>query len=197
MILINHRVNSIKKLKSTPFNFGVEIDLRSKKNKIYLHHDPFKKGVSFEKWIKYYKHKIIVLNVKEEGLEKSILKILKKYRINNFFFHDQTFSTLLKNMSKTKVSVRYSEFEDLKNIKYLFKKIKWIWIDNFSGIKLEKKFYSYIKRKKVKICLVSPELVKKSRVSEVKKIILYLKKNNFTIDAVCTKKPDLWTSYNV
>jgi len=197
MILINHRVNSIKKLKSTPFNFGVEIDLRSKKNKIYLHHDPFKKGVSFEKWIKYYKHKIIVLNVKEEGLEKSILKILKKYRINNFFFHDQTFSTLLKNMSKTKVSVRYSEFENLKNIKYLFKKIKWIWIDNFSGIKLEKKFYSYLKRKKVKICLVSPELVKKSRISEVKKIILYLKKNNFTIDAVCTKKPDLWTSYNV
>ena len=197
MILINHRVNSIKKLKSTPFNFGVEIDLRSEKNKIYLHHDPFKKGVSFEKWIKYYKHKIIVLNVKEEGLEKSILKILKKYRINNFFFHDQTFSTLLKNMSKTKVSVRYSEFEDLKNIKYLFKKIKWIWIDNFSVIKLEKKFYSYLKRKKVKICLVSPELVKKSRISEVKKIILYLKKNNFTIDAVCTKKPDLWTSYNV
>ncbi len=197
MILINHRVNSIKKLKSTPFNFGVEIDLRSEKNKIYLHHDPFKKGVSFEKWIKYYKHKIIVLNVKEEGLEKSILKILKKYRINNFFFHDQTFSTLLKNMSKTKVSVRYSEFEDLKNIKYLFKKIKWIWIDNFSGIKLEKKFYSYLKRKKVKICLVSPELVKKSRVSEVKKIILYLKKNNFTIDAVCTKKPDLWIGYNV
>ena len=138
-----------------------------------------------------------MLNVKEEGLEKSILKILKKYRINNFFFHDQTFSTLLKNMSKTKVSVRYSEFEDLKNIKYLFKKIKWIWIDNFSGIKLEKKFYSYLKRKKVKICLVSPELVKKSRVSEVKKIILYLKKNNFTIDAVCTKKPDLWASYNV
>jgi len=197
MIIINHRVNSIKKLKSIPFNFGVEIDLRSEKNKIYLHHDPFKKGVSFEKWIKYYKHKIIVLNVKEEGLEKSILKILKKYRINNFFFHDQTFSTLLKNMSKTKVSVRYSEFEDLKNIKYLFKKIKWIWIDNFSGIKLEKKFYSYLKRKKVKICLVSPELVKKSRVSEVKKIILYLKKNNFTIDAVCTKKPDLWASYNV
>ena len=176
MILINHRVNSIKKLKSTPFNFGVEIDLRSKKNKIYLHHDPFKKGVSFEKWIKYYKHKIIVLNVKEEGLEKSILKILKKYRINNFFFHDQTFSTLLKNMSKTKVSVRYSEFEDLKNIKYLFKKIKWIWIDNFSGIKLEKKIYSYLKKKKVKICLVSPELVKKSRVSEVKKNYFIFKK---------------------
>ena len=197
MIIIKHRINTIGNLNKTDKSFGVEIDLRSDKKNIYLHHDPFRKGELFKKWIKYYKHKIIVLNVKEEGLEKSILKILKKYRINNFFFHDQTFSTLLKNMSKTKVSVRYSEFEDLKNIKYLFKKIKWIWIDNFSGIKLEKKFYSYLKRKKVKICLVSPELVKKSRVSEVKKIILYLKKNNFTIDAVCTKKPDLWIGYNV
>ena len=197
MIIIKHRINTIGNLNKTDKSFGVEIDLRSDKKNIYLHHDPFRKGELFKKWIKYYKHKIIVLNVKEEGLEKSILKILKKYRIKNFFFHDQTFSTLLKNMSKTKVSVRYSEFEDLKNIKHLFKRIKWIWIDNFSVIRLEKKFYSYLKRKKVKICLVSPELVKKSRVSEVKKIILYLKKNNFTIDAVCTKKPDLWTSYNV
>jgi hypothetical protein len=197
MIIIKHRINTIRNLNKTDKNFGVEIDLRSDKKNIYLHHDPFKKGVLFKKWIKYYKHKIMVLNVKEEGLEKSILKILKKYRIKNFFFHDQTFSTLLKNMSKTKVSVRYSEFENLKNIKHLFKRIKWIWIDNFSVIRLEKKFYSYLKKKKVRICLVSPELVKKSRVSEIKKIILYFKKNNFTIDAVCTKKPDLWTSYNV
>ena len=197
MIIIKHRINTIRNLNKTDKNFGVEIDLRSDKKNIYLHHDPFKKGVLFKKWIKYYKHKIMVLNVKEEGLEKSILKILKKYRINNFFFHDQTFSTLLKNMSKTKVSVRYSEFENLKNIKHLFKRIKWIWIDNFSVIRLEKKFYSYLKKKKVRICLVSPELVKKSRVSEIKKIILYFKKNNFTIDAVCTKKPDLWIGYNV
>jgi hypothetical protein len=197
MIIIKHRINTIRNLNKTDKNFGVEIDLRSDKKNIYLHHDPFKKGVLFKKWIKYYKHKIMVLNVKEEGLEKSILKILKKYRIKNFFFHDQTFSTLLKNMSKTKVSVRYSEFENLKNIKHLFKRIKWIWIDNFSVIRLEKKFYSYLKKKKVRICLVSPELVKKSRVSEIKKIILYFKKNNFTIDAVCTKKPDLWIGYNV
>jgi hypothetical protein len=197
MIIIKHRINTIGNLNKTDKSFGVEIDLRSDKKNIYLHHDPFRKGELFKKWIKYYKHKIIVLNVKEEGLEKSILKILKKYRIKNFFFHDQTFSTLLKNMSKTKVSVRYSEFEDLKNIKHLFKRIKWIWIDNFSVIRLEKKFYSYLKKKKVRICLVSPELVKKSRVSEIKKIILYFKKNNFTIDAVCTKKPDLWIGYNV
>ena len=80
MILINHKVNSISKLLKTSVEFGVETDLRSENKKIYLHHDHFKKGESFEKWIKYYKHKILILNVKEEGLENMVIKILKKIR---------------------------------------------------------------------------------------------------------------------
>ena len=192
MILINHRVNSISKLLKTSVEFGVEADLRSEDKKIYLHHDPFKKGESFEKWVKYYKHKILILNVKEEGLEDMIIKILKKNKIKNFFFHDQTFSTLLKNMFKTRVSIRFSEYEDLKRKNYLFKKIRWLWLDNFNHIELSKKFYAYLKNKKVKICMVSPELIKKKRQNEIKKIINNLKKNKFNLDAVCTKKPKLW-----
>ena len=95
-------------------------------------------------------------------------------------------------MSKTKVSIRYSEFEELKKANKLFTKIKWIWIDNFSEIKIRKNFYMLLKSKKVKICLVSPELIKNNRVNEIKKIILYFKKNKFKINAVCTKKPGLW-----
>ncbi len=195
MIIIKHRVNSIIKLKNTPKNFWVEIDLRSDLNNIFLNHDPFKKGELFEKWIKFFKHKLIILNVKEEGLEPKILSILKKNKVKNFFFHDQTFSTLLKNMKKTNVSVRYSEFEDLKKTSFLFKYIKWVWLDNFSKIKIEKKFYKNVKKYNCKICLVSPELVKKNRIKEIKKIIYYFKKNNFYIDAVCTKRPDIWYKY--
>ena len=193
MIIIKHRVNTIKDLKKTDKNFGIEIDLRSNQSDIYLHHDPFKKGELFNKWAKSFKHKILVLNVKEEGLEHKILKILKKNKIKKFFFHDQTFSSLLKNMIKTHVSIRYSEYESLEKTNYLFKKIKWIWIDNFNEIKLEKKFYQKLKKNNVKICLVSPELVKVKRVKEIKKVISYLKKMNFKIDAVCTKKPKLWS----
>ena len=196
MIFIRHRVNSLAKLKNVPSNEGVEIDLRSKNNDIYLHHDPFKKGELFSNWIKSFKHRLIVLNVKEEGLEPKILSILKRNNVKNYFFHDQTFSTLIKNMHKTKVSVRYSEFEGLKNIDKLFNSIKWIWIDNFTEIKINKEFYSYLKKKKVKICIVSPELVKKSRSKEIKKVISYLKKNKFKIDAVCTKNSNLWIDQN-
>ena len=57
MIFVKHRVNSIADLKKTNAEFGVEIDLRSENKKIYLHHDPFKKGETFEKWIKQFRHK--------------------------------------------------------------------------------------------------------------------------------------------
>jgi hypothetical protein len=195
MIIIKHRVNNSKVLRRLNNNYGVEIDLRSKNKSIYLHHDPYIKGELFSKWIKYYNHKLLVLNVKEEGLENQILKILKKNKIKNFFFHDQTFSTVLKNMHKTDVSIRFSEYEDLKKINILFNKIKWLWVDNFTEISLRKKFYDFLKKKKVKICIVSPELVQKKRIKEINKIILKLKKNNFKIDAVCTKKPKLWLKY--
>ena len=93
MIIIKHRVNSSLELKKISKTYGVEIDLRSHKNDIYLHHDPFKKGELFSSWIKNFNHKLIVLNVKEEGLESKILKILRDNKITNFFFHDQTFSS--------------------------------------------------------------------------------------------------------
>lgn len=192
MLIIKHRVNTSNELKKVSKYFGVEIDLRSYKNEIYLHHDPFKKGELLKNWIKGYNHKLIVLNVKEEGLENKILKILNKYKIKNYFFHDQTFSSLLKSKNKFDVSIRYSEYEDLKKINELFDKIKWLWIDNFNEVKLNKKFYYFLKRKKVKICVVSPELVNKDRLNEIEGLFLYFKKKNFLIDAVCTKNHRKW-----
>lgn len=195
MILIKHRVNNSKELKRLDNQYGVEIDLRSKNKSIYLHHDPYIKGELFSSWIKNYNHKLLVLNVKEEGLEGQILKVLNKNKIKNYFFHDQTFSTVLKTMNYTKVSVRYSEYEGLKNINILFNKIKWLWVDNFTKISLDKKFYFFLKKQKVKICIVSPELVKKNRIKEIKNIISKFKKNDIKIDAICTKHPEIWLKY--
>ena len=196
MIIIKHRVNSSKELKRLNNDYGVEIDLRSNNKAIYLHHDPYVKGELFSKWIKHYDHKLLVLNVKEEGLEGQILKILKKNKVRNFFFHDQTFSTILKNMHHTNVSIRFSEYEGLKKMNILFNKIKWLWVDNFTKINLEKKFFLFLKKQDVKICIVSPELVKKERIKEINNIISKLKKNNLKIDAVCTKQPKLWLKYH-
>ena len=47
MLKIQHRVNSLKKLKDLNKNFGVEIDIRSFNKKLILNHEPFKKSVLF------------------------------------------------------------------------------------------------------------------------------------------------------
>lgn len=192
MIIIKHRVNKINELKNTPIKYGVEIDLRSSNKSIILHHDPYLDGDKFIKWIKKFKHRFLVLNVKEEGLEDKIIKILKKNKISNFFFHDQTFSTLLKNKNKTKVSIRYSEYEDLKNYNYLFKKIKWIWIDHFTKFPLKIDLYKLLKKNNVKICIVSPELVNPRYKNKIQNLQKKLSKNKMKIDAVCTKFPEIW-----
>ena len=192
MLIIKHRVNTINQLKKTPTSFGVEIDLRSDQKDIYLHHDPFVKGIKFNQWIKHFKHKLIVLNVKEEGLEKKIIKILNKNKVKNHFFHDQTFSTLLKSMKKTKVSVRYSEYEEIKEKNKIFKYVKWIWLDHFTSFPLSTKFYRYLKKNKIKICIVSPELVSKKFIYKTKKLKKNILKKGLKIDAVCTKLPEIW-----
>lgn len=86
MIIIKHRVNNLESLKKTPDKYGVEIDLRSENKKIFLSHDPFTKGPLFKNWLKNFNHKIIVLNVKEEGLEVKILDLLKKKKLIISFF---------------------------------------------------------------------------------------------------------------
>ena len=57
MIIVKHRINSIKKLKKTSVNFGIEFDVRSYSKKIIIEHSPFKKVVKCD----FYKFRIIKL----------------------------------------------------------------------------------------------------------------------------------------
>ncbi len=193
LILIKHRVNSISKLKSTPSKFGVEIDLRCNKDKIYLAHDAFKKGTLFSNWLKNYNHSFIVLNVKEEGLETKILKLLSKNKVKNYFFHDQTFSTLLKSIKKKiPASIRFSEYENIQDA-HLVSKVNWVWVDHFTKFPLTKKKYNFFKKLNCKICIVSPELISLKNKKKIKNLKMKIAKKNFKIDAVCTKFPKLWS----
>ena len=106
MIIIKHRVNTIKQLKKTSINFGVEIDLRSDLKNIYLHHNPFMGGEKFDKWLKYFKHKLLVLNVKEEGLESELITTMASRKIDNYFFSINLFLFLSNGQTKLAEEVR-------------------------------------------------------------------------------------------
>ena len=193
-LLIKHRINTINNLKRTDKNYGLEIDIRTWGQKLILSHDPFKAGTNFEKWLNHYNHSFLILNTKEEGLEKKVLSLMNKFKIKNFFFLDQSFPFLLKTClnGESRIAVRYSEFESIETVKKLKNLVQWVWVDTFTKFPLTKKNYIYLKKNNFKLCLVSPELIdlrKKNLISKFKK---QLKINKFDFDAICTKLPNKW-----
>ncbi len=195
MIKIKHRVNSIDELKKLNINFGVEVDIRSQGSRLIISHDPFLKGILFKDWIKHYKHNLLILNVKEEGLERYLIDYMKDYNINDYFFLDQSFPFIIKYSShcEKRSAIRFSEYEDINTCLNVNLICKWVWIDCFNKFLLSKKNYELLKSKKFKICLVSPELQGRFDKNEIKTILMNTKQNKFVIDAVCTKFPELWS----
>ena len=195
MDIICHRRNTIEELNNTPRYFGVEIDVRSHFDKLILHHDPFKIGISFEDWIENYNHKFLIINIKEEGIEKTILKIIKKRKIEKFFFLDQSFPFLIKTLisGEKRTAIRVSEFESFQTAINLKGKVDWIWLDFFNRFALNESEFKEIIKLKFKLCIVSPELNGKS-YSFTESLIKELKDKNYYFDSVCTKFPNLWNT---
>jgi len=132
--IIKHRINTVSDLMDLDTQYGAELDLRSDGQDIIIHHDPFAKGALFKEWLSHYHHGTLILNVKEEGLETSVLALLKHYKIEDFFFLDQSFPFLLKT-AKTKESrcaVRWSEYESFDTVLAVGTLIDWVWVDCFS-----------------------------------------------------------------
>tara|TARA_B110000305_G_C19027099_1_gene442009 strand:+ start:15 stop:614 length:600 start_codon:yes stop_codon:yes gene_type:complete len=197
MIKIQHRVNSLEKLKNIDHNFGVEVDVRSINKKLILNHEPFQKATSLDTFLKKFNHKFLILNVKEEGIENLILNYVKKNRIKNYFLLDVTVPKIfqfIKNKKKNNLCLRISKFERLNQLNFFNKKIEWIWVDTFDNkIPLninDLEGYS----KKFKLCLVSPELVKTNNIDVTKFIKINKYKLNF-FSAVCSKNIKTWEKY--
>jgi hypothetical protein len=193
--IIIHRVNTIALLEKIPENFGVEIDIRSYGENLIIHHDPFKKGELFEDWIKLYNHGTLILNVKEEGLENSILKLMIKYNIEDFFFLDQSFPFLRKTaiIGESRCAVRVSEYESIETVLSLSGKVDWVWVDCFTRFPLYKDEANLLRDSGFKLCIVSPELQGRKKSSDVREFRRQIEQLGIEGDAVCTKYTDLWS----
>jgi len=190
MLKIAHRINTLNQLKKVPTDQGIELDIRAFNHELILHHDPFVSGERFEDILKSYQHSFLILNTKCEGMEEQILELIKKYQIKDYFFLDLSLPFLVKYANKgiQEIAIRYSEFEPIEFALAFAGKVKWVWVDCFTHLPLDIKTYSVLKEH-FKICLVSPELqgYDVSMIDSFKTQIEKMK-----IDAVCTKRPDLW-----
>jgi len=196
MKVIAHRRNTVAELQVTNPTYGVEVDIRSAGQRLIVHHDPFATGEDFEEWLHSYKHGTLILNVKEEGLEGRLIALTVSKGIQDFFFLDQSFPSLVKSVTagERRCAVRVSEFESADTALTLAGKIDWVWVDCFTRFPLSHGDANRLQRAGFKLCLVSPELHGRSPEAEVPVLGALLKERGITAEAVCTKRPELWES---
>lgn len=205
MIIIQHRVNNLEDYKKVPFPYGIEVDVRYHENNLILNHDPFdhhtQKNIKLLDLLKKWSNKgPLVLNLKSEGIEDVCIEAMRTYKIKNWFFLDMSmpyfvnyaekaFNKRIKYFSPDNLAVRFSDKEAIEYALSFQNKATWVWVDYFKEFPLNKKNYLLLKRKNFKICLVSPEIQKNSILEPGE---LFEICSDFQIDAVCTKKPELW-----
>jgi len=187
---VMHRVNTISELKKTNVKFWVEVDLRTNQKDIIINHDPFLPSERLVDYLQAFNHAGIILNTKVDGIEDNLIQLMNHFGINNYFFLDLPIPTIIKlsRVGFRKIAVRYSEYEPLAFVKEFQNLVDWVWVDCFNKNSLTSEVYNYL-RQYFKVCLVSPELQRHSLDWIISFKNAY---NGFEIDAVCTKKPELW-----
>ena len=197
MHFIAHRINQLEALRQVPAQFGCEIDLRDRGERLILQHDPFKDGEDAEPFFaEYNNHGTLILNVKSERIEDTILPLMQKYKIENYFFLDSSLPMIV-NLTKRgekRIALRYSEFETIETVLNFSGLVEWVWIDCFTRLSLDQKDYQLLKEAQFKLCLVSPEL--QGRPEDIAAYKKQMADDGIVMDAICTKQYniDLWSA---
>lgn len=193
MIIVRHRRNTVEELRATPPELGIELDLRSRGDELIIHHDAFVDGERFLDWLDGYRHGLLILNVKEEGLEERLIALMRERGIESYFFLDQSFPFLVRtaNRGESRCAVRVSEFESIDTALSLAGRIDWVWVDCFTRFPLDGAQARRLQQAGFKLCLVSPELQGRDP-GEIAALRALLAREGIQAEAVCTKEPALW-----
>lgn len=191
MKYIAHRVNTLADLRSLPREYGAEIDLRDRGERLILQHDPFKDGEDFEPFLKAYRHDTLILNVKSERIEYRVLDLLRKHGVEDYFFLDSSFPMIhaLSCEGETRIALRYSEYEGLDTVLAMKGRVRWVWVDCFTKLPLDRHTCDVIRENNFRTCLVSPEL--QGREDDIIPYRDAINNLGIVLDAVCTKKQNI------
>ena len=207
MKLINHRVNTVKDLRNMPPEYGAEIDIRYHENGLILTHDPFhhheNDSCRLEDFLENWnRDSCLILNVKTEGIEVECIRLMNEFKVRNWFFLDLSMPYLVKyarlaslksieGFGPENLAVRFSDYEPIEYALAFSGMAKWVWVDWFDQIPLNSENIKRFQASQFYLCLVSPELQGKGieKIADYKK---YLADQKISVEAVCTKRPDLW-----
>lgn len=140
--------------------WGVETDLRDALGTIVVSHDPPSEGCftldDLLQWHAVAKSTTLALNIKADGLARSVRDELDKHAISNAFVFDMSVPDTLGYIAAgVPVFMRQSEFEPTPA---LLDKASGIWLDAFTSEWYGADVISGHLRHGLKVAIVSPEL---------------------------------------
>jgi len=100
MLVIRHRVNALEQLTSLPQNIPVEVDIHAFGERLVIHHDAMQDGPDLADWLAAAGSRFAILNVKEEGIEDTVLAMAENSDLEDFFLLDLSFPALMKMVRK-------------------------------------------------------------------------------------------------
>jgi hypothetical protein len=189
-----HRVNDPGQLRELPPELGVEIDLHADGDRLVLVHDAFSTGPDFAEWLAGYRHRFIVLNTKEEGLEARITAALDERGVTAWAFLDQSFPFLVRTLhsGETRTMVRISEYESVSTALALRPRPDWVWVDSFTGAWPAAAELRALAAAGYSLMVVSPELQGRDLDAEQPLVTGRFLEAGVPVHGVCTKRPDAW-----
>jgi hypothetical protein len=187
MEIVVHRVNTVDALIRIPSQFGAEIDLRTDGSRIVLNHEPFSSGEDFERWLDAFRHGLLVLNVKEAGIEADVLARVRARGLSRYFLLDVEFPYLYRasRAGERAIAVRYSEDEPIEFVERYRTRVDWVWIDTLTRLPLDGRTTASFGS--LKTCLVCPE--RWGRPGDIAAYQSQMRALSFTPTAVMTALP--------
>jgi hypothetical protein len=156
MQIVIHRINTIGELKKIPPIYGIEIDLRAEGSRLVLNHEPFCGGENFVDYLAEYHHRLLVLNIKEAGIESEVIWFVKERNILDYFLLDVEFPYIYQSSRKGQrnIAIRYSEDEPIQAALQYRNRVDWVWIDTNTKLPLDAAVIQNLRG--FKTCLVCP-----------------------------------------
>lgn len=149
------------------FGFGVETDIRDYKGNLVISHDiPNGSEITAEEFFKLYskypQKYWLALNIKADGLQPLLKKLIDKYNIKNYFCFDMSIPDTLGYLNYgLKIFSRKSEYE---NEMPFYEKSTGVWLDCFISDWITNETIKSELDNNKKLCIVSSELHKREHL---------------------------------
>lgn len=144
---------------------GTETDFRDYKGELVISHDiPTSENISVKSFFELYKsfndNVCLAINIKADGLQRDLKKLLSEYNIENYFTFDMSIPDTIGYIKENiKFFSRQSEYEA---VPAFYEDATGIWLDAFiSNWYSADLIYNHLNNNK-KVAIVSPELHKRS-----------------------------------